>query len=89
MHDATLMDLKIEKGAGIGPDQPGCCGVTTACGILDASPNSRGSKTMQSTTTRTQQIIEQIKTLPTDSLNDLATYIDFPRFRASKTEDTE
>jgi hypothetical protein len=44
---------------------------------------------MQSTTTRTQQIIEQIKTLPTDSLNDLATYIDFLRFRASKTEDTE
>ena len=44
---------------------------------------------MQNTTPTTRQIIEQIKTLPTDSLDDLATYVDFLRFKASKAEDAE
>ena len=44
---------------------------------------------MQNTTPTPQQIIEQIKTLPTDSLDDLATYVDFLRFKASKSEDAE
>lgn len=33
------------------------------------------------TATTTQHIIEQIKVLPPESLDDLATYVDFLRFR--------
>ena len=38
---------------------------------------------MQSTTT-TQQLFEQIKALPNDSLSELATYVDFLRFKAGQ-----
>lgn len=44
---------------------------------------------MQSTTTTAQHIFEQIKTLPSDSLDELATYVDFLRFKARKAEDAE
>ena len=36
---------------------------------------------MQTTTATTQSIIEQIKGLPPESLDDLATYVDFLRYR--------
>lgn len=41
---------------------------------------------MLSTTTTPQQLFEQIKTLPSDSLDELATYVDFLRFKARKIE---
>ncbi|MEI2688598.1 MAG: hypothetical protein V9H69_02375 [Anaerolineae bacterium] len=44
---------------------------------------------MQSTTTTAQHIFEQIETLPSDSLDELATYVDFLRFKARKAEDAE
>jgi hypothetical protein len=44
---------------------------------------------MQTTTTTTQQLFEQIKALPSDSLSELATYVDFLRFKARKAEDAE
>lgn len=37
---------------------------------------------MQTVTVTTQRIIEQIKGLPPESLDDLATYVDFLRFRS-------
>lgn len=42
---------------------------------------------MQSTTTTAQHIFEQIKTLPSDSLDELATYVDFLRYKTRKAED--
>jgi hypothetical protein len=39
---------------------------------------------MQTTTTTTQQLFEQIKALPSDSLSELATYIDFLRFKTGQ-----
>ncbi len=44
---------------------------------------------MQSTTTTPQQLFEQIKALPSDSLSELATYVDYLRFKTRKTEDAE
>lgn len=44
---------------------------------------------MQGTSTTAQTIFEQIKTLPSDSLDELATYVDFLRFKARKAEDAE
>lgn len=44
---------------------------------------------MQSTTTTTQQLFEQIKTLPSDSLDELATYVDFLRYKTRKVEDAQ
>ena len=44
---------------------------------------------MQSTTTTAHHIFEQIKTLPNDSLDELATYVDFLRFKARQAEDAE
>ena len=44
---------------------------------------------MQSTTTTAQHIFEQIETLPSDSLDELATYVEFLRFKARQAEDAE
>ena len=44
---------------------------------------------MQSTTTTAQQLFEQIKALPSDSLSELATFVDYLRFKARKAEDAE
>jgi len=44
---------------------------------------------MPSTTTTAHYIFEQIKTLPNDSLDELATYVEFLRFKARKAGDVE
>lgn len=44
---------------------------------------------MQSTTTTTQQLFEQIKALPNDSLSELATCVDFLRFKAGQEADSK
>lgn len=44
---------------------------------------------MQTTTTTTQQLFEQIKALPSDSLSELATYIDFLRFKTGQEENSK
>ncbi|MEZ4769331.1 MAG: hypothetical protein R2844_13005 [Caldilineales bacterium] len=40
-------------------------------------------------TATTQQIIDQIRSLPPESLDDLAVYVDFLRFKASQAGDAE
>jgi len=44
---------------------------------------------MQDAAIISQQIIQQIKGLPKDSLDDLATYVEFLRFKAQKTQQVE
>jgi hypothetical protein len=44
---------------------------------------------MQHTAITKQQIIQQIKALPKDSLDDLADYLEFLRFKAQKTQESE
>lgn len=41
---------------------------------------------MQTTTNAAQNIIEQIKFLPPESLDDLASYVEFLRFKARSTK---
>jgi hypothetical protein len=44
---------------------------------------------MQTATTTAQTIIEQIKVLPPESLDDLASYVEFLRYRARRVEETK
>ena len=44
---------------------------------------------MQDVAIISQQIMQQIKGLPKDSLDDLATYVEFLRFKAQKTQQVE
>lgn len=44
---------------------------------------------MQTATNSTQAIIEQIKVLPPESLDDLASYVEFLRYRARRVEEAK
>jgi len=44
---------------------------------------------MQNAAITTQQIIKQIKALPKDSLDDLAAYVEFLRFKAQNAQASE